>query len=147
MDATQTVWEQETLTIILDVEGEKRRAEQRVEVAKQDVQKCTEEVTALYALLDRYRRKHGMPLCPVERSPVLEAEYSTLTPWAMLERWAQKHDGNVIMRELCNAAIAAGIYTNYQQAAGTFYSLVRRKSQVEKLDKGHYFIPQKSPVS
>ena len=42
----ETTWEQETLMLIHDAEEEKRRAERRVESAKQDVQKCVVEVQA-----------------------------------------------------------------------------------------------------
>lgn len=147
MAETQTTWEQETLMLIHDAEEEKRRAERRVESAKQDVQKCDVEVQALYATLERYRRKYGMPSGSIERSLVLEAEYSTLTPWQMYRRWAQKHDGNVIMKDLCHDAVAAGMYKDCQQAAGTFYSLVRRKPGVEKRGRGHYFIPQALPLT
>ena len=142
----ETTWEQETLMLIHDAEEEKRRAERRVESAKQDVQKCVVEVQALHATLERYRRKYGMPSGSIERSLVLESEYSTLTPWEMCRWWAQKHDGNVIMKELCRDAVAAGMYKDYQQAAGTFYSLVHRK-QVEKRARGHYFIPQTLPLT
>ena len=147
MVETQTTWEQETLMLIHDAEEEKHRAERRVESAKQDVQKCVVEVQALHATLERYRRKYGIPSGSIERSLVLEAEYSTLTPWEMCSRWAQKHDGNVIMKELCRDAVAAGMYKDYQQAAGTFYSLVSRKPEVEKRARGHYFIPQALPLT
>ena len=147
MAETQATWEQETLMLIHDAEEEKHRAERRVESAKQDVQKCVVEMLALHATLERYRRKYGIPSGLIERSRVGEAEYSTLTPWEMCRRWAQKHDGNVIMKELCHDAVAAGIYKDYKQAAGTFYSLVLRKPEVEKRARGHYFIPQAPPLT
>ena len=147
MVETQTTWEQETLMLIHDAEEEKLRAEQRVESAKQDVQKCVVGVQALHATLERYRRKYGMPSGSIERSPVLEAEYSTLTPWEMCRRRAQNHDGNINMKELCHDAVAAGMYEGYKQAAGTFYSLVNRKPEVEKRAPGHYFIPQTLPLT
>ena len=146
MEDKQTEWEQETLALIHDAETEKCRAEQRVEVAKAAVQERSEEIRMLYAVIDRYRRKYGIHSRTIERSPPLEAEYGRLSPWETMELWAKKHDGDIIMRDLCHAVIAAGIYRDYTQAAGTFYSLARRKPTVMKIGKGHYVLKQEEDV-
>ena len=142
MEEKLTEWEQETLALIHDAETEKCSAEQRVDVAKLDVQERNEDVRALYAVLDRYRRKYGIHSRTIERSSILESEYGRLTPWATMELWAKKHDGDIIMRDLCHAVVSAGVYKDYRQAAGTFYTLARRKSVVTKVGRGRYMLKQ-----
>ncbi len=133
-----TTWEQETLELIHDAETDKQRAEQRVESARHAVATKEQEIAALLLALDHYRRKHSLETPRVQHSPVIEAEYAHLTPPQILDHWAAKHDGEIIVVDLVNVVRAAGVYRNYSQAAGTLYSAIRRRPDIEKAAPGHY---------
>lgn len=135
---TTTEWEKETLDLIHGIENEKIQAERRVEEAKRVIQEKELEIAANYKLLERYRRSHGLPSVPVDHSPSLAAEYAALSPNQMIDRWADKHDGIVIARELTRTVLAAGVYKTYKLASGSVYSTLGRRKDYIKMAPGTF---------
>ena len=133
-----TPWEEETLALIHEAEKEKAKAEGRLEAVRREVNALAKEIADTTAVLNRYRRKHGISCQTIDHSPPLESDYGALTPKEMLHLWASRHDGDLVMRDLCHTAIAAGVYKNSSKAAATLYSVLRRLPGVAKIKPGHY---------
>jgi hypothetical protein len=56
----------------------------------------------------------------------------------MLRLWADKHDGEVVMNDAGKSLVAAGLFTDDRQAAGTLYSTIGRMPEFERASRGVY---------
>ena len=143
-----TPWEEETLAILHDMGAQEARTDADIEKTEARLlalqgekeqlryrMECTE------VILGEYRRKYEIARNSIDHNPVLESEYAHLRPSDIIQRWASKHDGHIVMRDLCRAMVAAGIYPEYQPAAATLYSVLRRMPAVIKKERGQYLLP------
>ena len=88
--------------------------------------------------LNDYRREHGLEA--INHSPVLQDEYSSMGPTELVEYWANKHDGEVVIKELTHIGLNAGIFKKYRNGSSSIYSVLKRK-QYDKLGPGYYKRP------
>ena len=110
-------------------------AERKMEAARNEM--IEEEQAAehwRFALQD-YRKSHGLSPCPSSPSPVVEDEYSRMGPTELVEYWANKHDGEVVVKDLTNAAFAAGAFSDRRHGGSMIYAVVKRKGRV---GRGHF---------
>ena len=134
----------EVLELLRDHEEAKQSAQRRLTVAQAEIEEATQNIQACHDVLNSYRKKYGIPGKAVEESPVLEAEFRLLGPTELVEIWASKHDGVVIVKDLTKAALAAGKFKKYRNAYSAITSVVRRKGYV-KVGEGHYRKRDKLP--
>jgi hypothetical protein len=130
-------WERETNRLIEMAEDEQRKAEQRVLAAQHSLAAARQKAEALRTARDYWRRDHGLP--PVD----LVAEgaealtgYHGISSKEMVAHWADQHNGEVVMNEMCTALTAAGLFQDKEQAAGTLHSAVGRMPEFEKIGRG-----------
>ena len=132
----QTTWEQETLELIVEAEQDRNKAVQRVEGARKTAQTAENVVEALKLALNRYRQHYGLPPLAIPAAPELAAALTHLDPRALIDHWSDTHNGKVVMKELCNAVVQAGQYTNQRQAAGSLYSTMKRMPRFAWVARG-----------
>jgi hypothetical protein len=133
-------WERATLDLIRRLEGDRlQKAEQRVAAAQRALAAVKAEIDALHHSLKIGRAEFGLsvdePGKPDER---LVAEYRNLSAREMLERWADAHGGQIVMRELSQFVVSAGIFRDKTQAAGALYPAVSRSEGFEQVTRGVY---------
>ncbi len=112
-------------------------AERKMEAARNEM--IEEEQAAehwRFALQD-YRKSHGLSPCPSSPSPVVEDEYSRMGPTELVEYWANKHDGEVVVKDLTNAAFAAGAFSDRRHGGSMIYAVVKRKGY-KRVGRGHF---------
>lgn len=138
-EVTLTMWEQVTLELIGKLEQEKLvKAEERLATSQRGVEVVREQIRALYMALDIYRSEHGLPrLTAAQLDPREVERYHGLVPREMLERWAEEHDGLVVMKDAAAFLSAAGFFRDMTQATGTLYPTVRR-AEFDKVGRGVY---------
>ena len=81
-----------------------------------------------------YLEEHGL-LLEEEPTSVLDI-YEKLGPSEMVERWADEHDGIVVIKELVNIAVASGAYRKRQSARNSLDSTIRKKKGFRWLAPG-----------
>ena len=133
----RTDWENETLALIHDTEKEKRSAELACERARQAIQEKDHALTYLHEALEHYRRKHDLPLTS-DASPIAEEEYGHLGPSEAVEKWASRHNGDVVTKDLARALQNTQIYLKYGNAYNAVYTVLKRNPHYQKVNPGHY---------
>lgn len=131
-------WESETLALLNDAQIEAVRLEQRLALLTQQAEAAKQRVDAIQATLDLYRAKHGRPTAQEPELRRVAAEYETLNPKQMVQKWADEHDGVIVMTEMTSTLAAAGIFTDKRSADGVLYPVVRRGTLYEKVQRGVY---------
>ena len=135
----QTDWEEETLALIEEMKQDREKADQRRRNAERQVQKLDTDIAAGHQMVDRYRAKYGLGKSglPIV-SPEQAKEYHGLGTKQMIIRWAGEHNGEIVMREMCQFLAATRLFKDAQQAAGSLYSAINRMPEFEKLGRGVY---------
>ena len=118
-------------------EAAKQAAEQRLIVVQHTIEEADRAIAHISFSIEDYRKAHGLPPRSDKPSPVLSAEYSHLGPTDLVQYWADKHGGEVVVKELARVAKDAGMFPNYRQAASSIYAVLKRKS-FEKVGAGHF---------
>jgi hypothetical protein len=132
---TDRTWEEETLTLIENAKKEERRAEQRVASAERALQAARRSRAALEHALHVYRKSYGIE---ESKSVDLElaAEFKDKSIKDMLTLWADKHGGQVVMKDITTFLTAAGFFQRKQQASGALYSTAQRSPEFERVSRG-----------
>ncbi|MDE2778712.1 MAG: hypothetical protein OXI91_03420 [Chloroflexota bacterium] len=125
-------------------------AERKLEAAHKEMIDAEQAVEHWMFALEDYRRSHGLPPHPPSPSPVLEAEYSHMGPTELVQHWAEKHGGEVVVKELAKVAFNAGVSSSYRLASSAIYAILKRKNYV-KVAPGHFKKPdydndQEAPI-
>ena len=118
-------------------EATKLAAERRMETARNEVAEAEQAVEHWQFALEDYRRSHGLPPQSSTPSPVLEDEYSHMGPTELVQYWADRHEGEVVVKELAKLAVRVGMSPNYRHASSNIYAVVKRKGY-EKIGPGHF---------
>jgi hypothetical protein len=140
--------EAEILSLMDDAEQVKRRAEQRIVSAQRDLVAADQELVSLQVTLDAIRRKHG--IIPPERAAVSTkeaAEYFGKSTRQMAFLWAERHDGEIVLRDMCRFFAAAGLFTSPVQAHGTMGKTIRRMSEFQSVARGVYRLRERGASS
>ena len=122
---------------IAELEGEKRDAERRVQVAQDAVTDKEQRLANWRGALRDYRESNDLP-DEVEHCQVLADEYATMGPTQMVDHWASQHGGEVVVKELSQAVLRARAYTLYSTAYNTIRGTVRRRKDFKKVAPGRY---------
>ena len=134
---SSTAWEQETLALLQDAEKDKRNAELALEKASLVIRSKEQDIAALKLALDHYRKKYGLPSDPIPSS-IANEDYGHLGPSAAVALWADKHNGEVIVKELANELLSAHAYSDYRVAYNSVYTVLKRDTGYQKVKAGHY---------
>ena len=127
--------EEEILSMLHELEAEQVDAERRLEIARTNLLAKEQQVASVRFALERYREKYGIPVEPIE-SPVREAEYAHLGPVGMVDHWANKHGGDVIVRDLVQELLRAKAYPIYRKAYSVIYPTLLKSKRYEKIGPG-----------
>lgn len=147
MSGEEKDWEGETLELIREAEQDKEKAVQRLESAKNSITAVDNKIQAMHITLNAYRRKYGVSQA-VEISETLVAVYSGMTPSEMLNHEADTHDEEVIMNRLIHDVVAAGAFTNIEQARSTLYRTIsRHMEEFWKIEPGQYLRVKSTKLS
>ena len=130
-------WERETLSLLHDAEKEKRNAELALEKVRQTIQSKEQDILALRLALEHYRRKYGLPSDPIP-STVADEEYGHLGPSAAVEQWADRHNDEVVLKELAGELLRTNVYKDYRVAYNSIYTVLKRSAHFKKTEPGHY---------
>lgn len=127
-----------------EYESVRQVTEQRLISVQHTIEEVDRAIAHLYFVIEDYRKAHGLPPRSDKPSPVLTAEYSHLGPTDLVQYWADKHGGDVVVKELARVAVNAGMFAQYRQAASSIYAVLKRKP-FDKVEPGH-FKRQESPT-
>lgn len=78
-----------------------------------------------------YMKSRGLSPRDLTRNTVLEPEYAHMGPTELVQYWADKHDGEIVVKELAKAAVDARMFPNYRHASSSIYAVVKRKGFVK----------------
>lgn len=136
----EELWEQQTLALIRKLEQDRLvKAEQRLSAAQRNYELVRGQIETLRGALDIYRSEHGIEQPSADTYDAAElASYHGMSPREMLQRWADTHDGELVMKEIARFLTAAGLFRDEIQAAGTLYPTVRRLEGFRKTGRGLY---------
>ena len=112
-------------------------AERKMEAARNEMIEAEQAVEHWRFVLQDYRKSHGLSPQPPNPSPVLEAEYSHMGPTELVEYWANKHDGEVVVKDLTKVAVNAGVFSDKRHGASMIYAVVKRKG-FKRIGPGHF---------
>ena len=126
-------------------EAEKQTAEHKLETARIVVGEKEKAIAHWRFALEDYRRFHDLPMPDTYHSPALTKEYAHLTPTELVYYWANKHNGEVVVKDLAKVGREAGVFKQYRTAASSIYSVVKRKN-FTKLGPGHFKAPVRNLV-
>ena len=118
-------------------EATKLAAERKMEAARNEMAEAERAVEHWRFALEDYRQSHGLSASPSTPSPVLRAEYSQMGPTDLVQHWAEKHDGEVVVKELAKVGVNAGLFPNYRHASSAIYAVVKRKGYT-KIGAGQF---------
>ena len=118
-------------------EAARQAAEQKLLIVQHTIEEADRAIAHISFFLDDYRKAHGLPPRSDKPSPVLAAEYSHLGPTDLVQYWADKHGGEVIVKDLARVAINAGMFAQYRHAASSIYAVLKRKP-FEKVSPGYF---------
>ena len=133
----ESTWEKETLALLHEAESDKQDAERLVEEAQREVKTQEDVIIGLRLALTRYRKKYGIPNKP-DSSPVVESQYGHLGPSLICERWADLHNGEIIVKDVARELLRTRIYKDYKTSYNTVANAVRRKYGFFKVGPGHF---------
>ena len=119
--------EQEALEMLHEYELAKQNAERKLILARQEVDEKDQAISHVKFFIENYRRKYGLTAQTDAPSPVLEAEYAHLGPTELVEYWADKNDGKVVVKELTRAGVEAGLFKSYRLGSSMIYAVAKRK--------------------
>jgi hypothetical protein len=132
-------WERSTLELLSEEQAERQRLEQRLVTAQHALEEVDQRVAAIQATLDAYRTRHGLTRPAADQVAVtLADEYHDLNYKEIVLKWADRHDGRVVMREMADSLTAAGIFSEKTKAAGALYPAIKRLPGFEKIRRGVY---------
>ena len=134
---SNTNWERETLLLLEDAEKEKRSAELALERARQAIQRKEQDIAALKLALEQYRKKYGLPTNPIPSTTAKE-DYGHLGPSAAVALWADRHNGEVIIKEVVNELVSANAYSDYRMAYNGVYTVLKRGKNYQRVKPGHF---------
>ncbi len=120
-----------------EYESVRQGTELRLISAQQTIDAVDRAIAHLYFVIEDYRKAHGLPPRSDKPSPVLSAEYSHLGPTDLVQYWADKHGGEVVVKELARVAVNAGMFAQYRNAASSIYAVLKRKP-FEKVRPGYF---------
>ena len=120
-----------------EYEAARQAAEQRLITVQHTIEEVDRAIAHISFFLEDYRKAHGLPPRSDKPSPVLASEYSHLGPTDLVQYWADKHRGEVVVRELARVAVNAGMFAQYRHAASSIYGVLKRKP-FEKVSPGYF---------
>ena len=118
-------------------EAVKQMAELRMESARIEICEAEEAIKHWRFAIEDYRKSHDLPSQPSTPNPFLEAEYSHMGPTELAEYWANKHDGEIVVKELVKVAMDAGVFSNYRHGSSMIYATAKRKGYT-RIAPGHF---------
>ena len=131
------VVEREVLAKLREHEQAKQAAQRRITTAEAEVEEANQAIEAYRFVLNDYRKQAGISPMAFEHSSVLEAAFKHLGPTELVDYWARRHGGDVVVKDLTKAALAAGKFKKYRNAYSAITSVVKRK-KYEYVGEGHY---------
>ena len=84
-----------------------------------------------------YMKSRGLSPRSLTRNPVLEPEYAHMGPTELVQYWADKYDGEIVVKDLAKVAVDARMFPNYRYASSSIYAVVKRKG-FAKVEPGHF---------
>ena len=109
-------------------EAAKQAAERQLNAAREAVARAERAVSNWRFALEDYRTACGLPAKSDVVSPILANEYSAMGPTELVEYWAEKHDGLVVIKDLAKEGVKAGIFPTYRHGSSAVYAVVKRKA-------------------
>ena len=132
--------EQDLVQLLQDCQAQRQAAERKLQAARDTLVEKEQAEQHCQFTLDHYRKMRGLPQ-QMDPSPVLESEYASMTPTEMVEHWAKKHGGLVVVKNLVKDLVKAGMFPARRTAASNIYGVLQRKKYV-KIKPGQYSAPQ-----
>ena len=84
-----------------------------------------------------YMLSLGLSPRELTTNPVLEPEYAHMGPTELVQYWSDKHDGEIVVKDLAKVAVDARMFPNYRHASSSIYGVVKRKG-FDKVGPGHF---------
>ena len=132
--------EQALVGYLVKHEKGKHRAEEKLIEARHEIEREDQAIAHWQFAIDEYRKDHRQPADKHCISPTLEEEYGRKTPTELVEHWANKHDGEVVVKELTRVGLRVGAFKKYRNGASSIYSVLKRR-KYEKVGPGHFRKP------
>ncbi len=144
--------ERDLLEMLDEVRQERDKAEHRLVGARRALDAVNEKYAALQIVLSLYRTKHGIPV-PVSESvdPQEVARYRGIGTKDIIRRWADTHNGQIVIDEAGEFLAAAGFFDEKKHATGTLSPTMSRLVKIgefERISRGTYrqrTSPRESP--
>ena len=133
--------EEVILSKLHDHEAARHSAERRLEAIRNEIMEEDRAVEHWRFVLQDYRKSHGLPVRPSNPSPVLEAEFYAKGPTELVQYWADRHEGEVVVKELAKVAFNAGLFSKYRNASSSIYAVVKRKGY-KRVGPGRFLQPE-----
>jgi len=129
----------EVLFLIETAREDERKATQRLETAKRAVDASRKKIEAYEITLQDLRTALGVPDPKSNHiDSEIAREYQGRSLKEMLQRWADLHDDELVMREMSKTLTMAGLFKDTQSAAGALYSTLERMPGFVKISRGNY---------
>ena len=106
--------------------------------AQESIKKEDQAIEHMSFCLEEYRRECGMPARSENIVPALVDEYSHLRPVEVIHYWADRHNGDVIIKELTRTLRDAGVFTDPRAASATIHTAASRDAAFRKIKPGHF---------
>ena len=119
--------EQEAQAMLCDLERDKLAVEGKLMAARTAIEETDQAIMSVRLFLQHYIRRYGLPTQTAAVSPVIESEYAHMGPMEIVEDWAKKQDGEVVVKELIRIGLASGLFKKHHNASSSIYSVVKRK--------------------
>lgn len=117
-----------------------RELEQRLATIQEELAEEREAVQHWTFAYKDYMKSLGLAPREITVKSALEPEYAHMGPTELVQYWADKHDGEVVVKEIAKASVDAGMFPNYRHASSNIYAVVKRKGYI-KVEPGHFRHP------
>ena len=108
-----------------------KAAQQKEQEARHESDEQEAAVAHWLWVLNDYRKEHDL-------SVLENGQYADLTPTEMFLDWADKHDGTVVVKELVDYAIGAGLFNGDRRLAHSAFPKAAKRKNFEKVRRGEY---------
>ena len=127
---------------IHELEVERRDAERQLQLAQATVEDRETRLSHWYGALRDYQESNGLPVTDSENGQVAVDEYARLGPTQIVAHWANTHNGEIVIKDVVQVVLRAGVYGKYRTAYNSIRATVKR-GNYEQIGPGHFRALQK----
>ena len=134
---SDSLWVHESVGLLRDAERARQRAEQDIADAQARLAAAELDIDAIRLTIAVYRVKHSLPNAPIPDAST-HSQYAQLGPSAMVEQWADSHDGEFVLKDAASEMLKNGLFPNYRKAYNTLRTTVTRKRHFQQVGPGRF---------